>query len=119
MIPWFWAFVCTQIIEMPIYRFALARIATPPKRAWLVAFGASALTHPIVWLVFPRLFHRWIEADDRGYWWMIAAAEAFAVIVEALWLRWFGLRRALVWSIVANGASFGLGSLTRALWGVP
>jgi hypothetical protein len=97
---WLTYFLFTQIIEIPIYGYALrGRVA--------VAFGASAITHPIVWFVFPRLIDSW--------WPMVLAAESFAVIAEAIWLRAFGLRRALAWSLAANGASFLFGLLWSAL----
>lgn len=115
MTAWLAAFVFTQIVELPIYLVAIARSrgTTSFPRDAVVAFGASAITHPIVWFVFPALF------PARAYVAMIASAEVFAVVVEAAWLRAFGVRRALAWSIVANGTSFGLGMLSRALFGMP
>ena len=53
---------------------------------------------------------------------MMLRAETFAVAVEALYLyavSAFGLRRACVVSLLANGASFGLGLLSRAIFGWP
>lgn len=105
MNEWLAAFAFTQIVEVPIYRRALGGRA-------LVAFGASALTHPVVWFVFPRL-------PFASYLAMVAAAEVFAWLVEAAYLRAFGLRRALAWSLVANAASLGLGLASRALFGAP
>jgi hypothetical protein len=107
--PWLYAFVFTQVVEIPIYR-------RPLGGRTLVAFGASAITHPIVWFVFPAL--PWF----RGYWPMIAAAELFAWVVEAFYVYGFGvrgLRRAFLWSLAANGASFSLGLLSHALFGRP
>ncbi len=104
---WLYAFVYTQVIEMPIYRRGLGV-------KWPVAFGASALTHPIVWFVFPLLPLPW--------WPMIALAEAFAVAAEALYFWMLGSRggfRALKWSLIANGASFGLGLLSTWVFGWP
>lgn len=96
MTTWLCWFLFTQIVEIPIYSWPLrGRVA--------VAFGASAITHPVVWFVFPRLIHAWLP--------MAICAELFAVAVEALWLRAFGVKRALLWSLVANSASFGLGML--------
>jgi 4-amino-4-deoxy-L-arabinose transferase-like glycosyltransferase len=40
-------------------------------------------------------------------------------VVEAIWLAGVGVRRALVWSLLANGASLGLGLLSRWLVGYP
>lgn len=94
-----YAFGFTQLVEAPIYARAIER---PPRVAW--ALGASALTHPVVWFVFPALW-------PGGYWSMVLVAEAFAVGVESLYLRALGVRRALAWSLLANGASFLLGLL--------
>ena len=40
-----------------------------------IAFGASILTHPIVFFVFPKL-------GFETYWTMVSAAEAFVVITR-------------------------------------
>lgn len=104
---WFSAFFFTQCVEMPIY----AKLA---KTGWFPAFGASALTHPIVWFVIPALW------GDHDYWSMVAVAEAFAVIAEALYLRFgFKVKRALAWSLLANASSLGLGLLSRSLFRWP
>jgi hypothetical protein len=39
--------------------------------------------------------------------------------VEAVYLRAFGLRQALLWSIFANASSAGLGFISRALFRWP
>ena len=104
LIAWLWGFLFTQIVEIPIY-------AWPLRGRVGVAFTASAITHPIVWFVFPRLIQPYVP--------MVLAAELFAVVVETVWLRRFGVRHALLWSLAANGASVGLGFLSRALFGVP
>jgi hypothetical protein len=105
-LAWLRAFLFTQMVEVPIYSVGL-RIGILP------ALGASAITHPILWFVlFPR-FH-------LPYVWLVVIAESFAVGVEA---AYFGLlfrrRRALLWSLVANAASFSTGLLSRALFGMP
>ncbi|EYF03355.1 hypothetical protein [Chondromyces apiculatus] len=103
---WFSAFFFTQCVEMPIY----ARLA---KAGWIAAFGASALTHPIVWFVIPSFF-------PGNYWRMVAVAEAFAVIAEALYLHFgFRVKRALLWSLLANATSVTLGFLSRHFFGWP
>lgn len=102
---WLARFLFTQLVEVPIYTYALRGRA-------LVAFGASAITHPIVFFVFPRLW-------PGGYWSMIAAAEAFAVIVEAIYLHGFKLKRAFFWSLVSNAASYSLARLSAQTFGWP
>lgn len=112
---WLDAFALTQLIEAPIYVTAL-RAGAPPARGWAaalaLALGPSALTHPIVWFVFPRLL-------PEPYWAMLACAEVFAVAAEAGYLRLLGLRRPLELSLIANAASFGVGLVCRALLGWP
>ena len=113
---WLEAFLFTQAVEIPIWVYALLRAARrdgvgkrpPVVSALLIAFGASAITHPVVWFGFP-LLSRYI-----GYWPMVACAETFAVVVEGFYMRAEGMRRAHLWSLLANGASFGLGVLI--LW---
>ena len=104
---WLIAFVFTQLVEVPIYSVAMP--CSP-----LVALGASAITHPIVWFV---IFNpRW----QAGYLARTAMAEAFAVVVEALYFAvLFRKRRAWLWSLLANAASFGAGLASRTLFGLP
>ena len=112
---WLSAFLFTQAVEVPIYAHALRRHrAGAPLPLWARAalgFGASAITHPIVWFWFP--------AHVRDYWAMVAQAEVFAVVVEALYMDVLGLRWAFFWSLGANAASAGLGLLSRWLFGWP
>jgi len=90
---WFIAFIITQCLEMPVY---LAAFRGRP----LICFGASAITHPIIWFVFPLV----IPLDH--YTLYLLAAESFAVIIEAFYLHFFGLKKALLWSLLANSISF-------------
>jgi hypothetical protein len=103
---WLIAFVFTQMVEVPIYSRGL-RVGVLP------AFGASAITHPILWFViFPYL--------PLPYLWLIVVGETFALLVEGAYFAFFFHRkRALLWSALANGASFGVGMLSRHLFGVP
>lgn len=100
---WLVAFSFTQAVEVPLYLRA--------SGSWRVSFGASALTHPLVWFAFPLL--------PWPYWTMVGCAEAFAVVVEAVWLRWNEVRRPLGTSLVANAASFTVGLFLRELLGTP
>jgi hypothetical protein len=107
MEAWFRAFLFTQIVEVPIY---MRSMRCP---IW-AAFGASALTHPIVWFGF---FHPAIPGD---YLTKVIAAELFAWLAEAAYFRLiFKRRRAWLWSLCANGASVSLGLLSRHWFGVP
>lgn len=104
---WLPAFVLTQAIEAPIYRWGA-------RATWATALLASAMTHPFVWFVFPALFE-----DRLGYAPMVVLAEAFAVAVEAAWLAHRAVRRPAVWSVVANAASLAVGLGARHLVGGP
>ena len=112
---WLPAFVFTQIVEIPIYLWAIAHARNRSFRPFdlAIAFGASAITHPLLWIFFP------VGLSPRAYVATTAVAEILVVLVEALWLRIFGVERALLWSFVANAASLGLGMLSRALFGMP
>ncbi len=112
LVLWIRAFLFTQIVEVPIYRRALESTKRSSLQRTLLAFGASAITHPFVWFVFPRLI-------QSSYLWMAVAAETFAVLVEGVFLALFGLRQAFLWSMLANAASLGLGLLSREIFGVP
>jgi hypothetical protein len=103
---WLAAFLFTQIIEIPIY---MRGLGCSPGRA----FGASLLTHPVVWFVFSH------PAIPAPYLARVAAAELFAWLAEAAYFRRWGARRALFWSLVANAASATLGLTSRALFGQP
>lgn len=115
---WLVGFLFTQVFECPIYSVALGQKSMSRARRLAAAFGASTLTHPVVWFVFPVLW-RGISRPG-GYWGMVGAAEAFAVVAEAAYLRWgFGVRRALLWALFANAVSASLGFLSRSLFGWP
>jgi hypothetical protein len=103
---WLAAFAITQLVEVPIYFLAQDGERPWPQRLCL-AFGASAVTHPFVWYLFPELIHPW--------WLMVVAAESFAVLVEAGWFAVFGLRKALLWALVANGTSVCVGFVLQWL----
>ena len=132
---WLSAFTLTQLIEIPFYIRAcrgrnmdspaaenpiltihpssanptLATQIRAPQLA--LAFLPSALTHPLVWFVFPRLPLSYVP--------MVVCAELFAVGAEAALLHALRVPRALAWSLVANAASLGIGLLLRALVGWP
>ena len=107
MTAWLSAFLLTQLIEVPIYVYALRG---REHRLW-IALGASALTHPIVYWVFPL-----IQVDYLA---QVSYAEAFAVLGEAIWLSWFGLERSVLWAGLANLFSVVIGLSLRAWVGWP
>jgi hypothetical protein len=106
LLAWLRAFLFTQMVEVPIYAVGM-RVGVWP------AFGASAITHPLLWFViFPHL--------HLPYRWLLVVGETFAFVVEAGYFALcFRRRRAWLWSAVANAASFGTGMLSRWLFGMP
>ncbi len=100
---WFRAFVLTQLVEAPIY----GRVGKVP---WWAALVPSALTHPFVWFVFPRL-----REAGVSYLGMVACAEGFAWGVEAIFLGAMGLsvKRATLLSLLANASSVAAGLFLR------
>ncbi len=107
MHPWLLAFLFTQLVEIPIYSVAL-------RCSPLVAFGASALTHPVVWF---GIFHPRVPGSYTG---KAIVAELFAWLAEAAYFRFaFGMRRAWLWALVANATSVAVGLLSRRLFGAP
>ena len=112
LLPWLSAFLFGQALEMPVYALPLRRLGLRGGRLWLHAFAPTGLTHPIVWFVFPQLL-------PMSYLVMCIAAETFAVVSEAIYLRVVGVRRPLGWSLLANGLSCGGALASRALFGWP
>lgn len=109
-IAWAKAFALTELVEAPIYR---QLVPTDLGRA----LAASAITHPFVWFVFPWLG----DALSIDYLVSVTASEIFAWAVEAVFFRMacrISWRRAMAVSLVANGASLGLGLLVRATLGI-
>ncbi len=102
---WAAAFAFTQMAEIPIYRHGL-------RSSFLRSFGASAITHPIVWYVV-------VESGWRAPWLLrTGLGEAFAISVEAAYFGLsFGWKKGLLWSAIANGASFAVGLVGYALFG--
>lgn len=130
---WLAAFVFTQALEIPVYVGAFRGTGLAGLPVWrrvLIGFGASALTHPAVWYILPFLFHPWVgfgrevylsvgSLDVTPYVLLAVVAESFAVLAEALYLWMLGVRRAFWWALAANGLSFGLGLVSRELFGWP
>jgi hypothetical protein len=112
MLAWLEAFTITQLVEVPVYFYALHELKFSKLKRTLIAFGASAITHPVAWFVFPVLLPSHSAVT-------VAGAETFAVVVEAVYLRAFGLRLYFSWSLVANALSFSAYLLLRRLLAFP
>jgi hypothetical protein len=115
---WLAAFLFTQAIEVPIWMTALARSTPRPHPSFahraLIAFGASLLTHPLVWFVLP-----WLLPPALSFQTKVLFLEAFAIGIEAAYMRAFGMRYAILWSLLANTASAGIGLTLRHFFGFP
>ena len=106
----------TLAIEVPIV-FAWIRFVSrdrdlPAAQLLAVAAAATLVTHPVVWYFNTVVLQPWPFAA-RAF-----VLETFAVVVEAaIYARFLNLsvRQATLLSLVANGASFGLGILAWAL----
>jgi hypothetical protein len=82
--------------------------------AALAASLGTLITHPVVWHAVPRL------EETIGYAGAVALAESGVVLVESIPYRLIvplAWRRALIASLVANGASTAAGLLYYALSG--
>jgi len=109
---WIGAFCLTQVIEIPVYLAAQRGSGRSRFGTVAVAFAASAMTHPLVWYLFPLLPRTWgCVASVRCWYQYMVLAEAFAVLVEAVWLWRRGVARPLLWSLLANGLSVTVGAL--------
>lgn len=126
-LAWLSAFCFTQAVEIPIYALALRSaherepaIDLPPwtdtvPARLVAAFGASLVTHPIVWFLIPRIPFGSYEA-------MVLFAETFAVVAEGFYFAALGLldlRRAMLWAFLANLTSVSLGFASRYAFGWP
>ena len=67
----------------------------------------------LLWFViFPYL--------HLSYFWLVVTGESFAFLAEAAYFAFlFRRRHALLWSALANTASFSAGMLSRRLFGIP
>ena len=114
---WIIAFALTQLIEAPLYYWALkkdsnvflsvSQHSTLKYQIKLIVFSLfpSVLTHPSVWFVFTKLRTEYHWSYSTYF----LGAETFAVLVEALFLWCIGCRRALLISLCINGISMSIG----------
>ncbi|MBM4320621.1 MAG: hypothetical protein FJ125_11830 [Deltaproteobacteria bacterium] len=106
---WFFSLLLTLAVEVPLY-VLLSRGAVRCARAALAGAAGTLLTHPALWFFWPRL----VDSDYTTY---LVSGELAVVAAEALTFlalaRPVGAWRALACSLVANGASCGVGAL---LW---
>src|SRR4051812_34721734 len=110
---WALIFLFTQAVEVPLYVLVLRKNLSPKPsilRAAAIGFGATAITHPVVTFVIPRVtaaIFEWMAQRGMSVVWsgafrwvvLAVCCEGFAVGVEAVYLMAFKLRRALLWSL--------------------
>jgi hypothetical protein len=102
---WLLGFSLTLLVELPVATWLLKSTESRWwRRLFFVAF-ASLATHPLVWFFFPKL--------PLDYPLRLTLSESWAFGAEALFywvaLERLSLRRALLTSLLANGASFTVG----------
>jgi hypothetical protein len=125
--PWVIAFVFTQLIEIPIYTVWMTQwCGFGTARSLAIGFAMSAVTHPAVWFLLPKVYYSLVEsylgmnpASGSAYVGMLVVVESFAVLFEAWMLYRIGVKDSLRVSFVANMSSFGLGMLSRHYFGIP
>ncbi len=101
---WLPSFVLTLAIELPLAA-ALMRRDHPWKPALAAGLG-TAMTHPLLWFVWPRVV--------SDYWLYIVTGEAGVVLLETVVYRTLigiGWRRAFGVAALVNAASYLLGTL--------
>lgn len=111
ILQWLGAFVTTVAVEVPIAALALGRAGvTLPRGVGLGVFAQFA-THPVLWFVLP------VVLTERAVYVVVgeAAVTAMEAALYALAAPALGVRRAVLLSLVANGASVAAGQLLRAL----
>lgn len=107
---WARAYALTQLIEVPVYLYAARRL--PPAKRWIFALGASTLTHPALWYLFP-----WPDDPEAagGYLTVTVIGELWVFLTESLWGMVLRVPRPWLWSFIANAASFAAGLTVNAL----
>ncbi len=134
LIPvWAGAFVATEVVEGPIYFFALTRFAirrttfqSAKQRLTRMLLGLlpSLVTHPLLWFAFPLVWLRFAPlprfdfATGEGIPSLLvygAVGEGLVLLIEAFVLARCGLSRSLLWSLIGNLTSAVLGLLVMLL----
>lgn len=108
---WFLAFVLTVVVEMPVVWLLARGQEHDPRRLAILVVFANLATHPAVWFVFTQV----LLVGTVEY---TLASEAWAVLAETLFYAVtlpISARRAVVIGVVANVASFAVGSIAMAI----
>ena len=100
---WPGAFLLTQLIEVPVYLRAARSLPVLKRTAY--TFGASTITHPIIWFCLP-----W---ESSPYMVLLIVAECFAIGAEGLWGCCWRVPRPWLTSLAANATSLAAGMIIR------
>lgn len=112
---WLNAFIHTQLIEISLglilvamlFRFSRQKVKVHWLKTALIIFTASALTHPPLWYILPKLCRQW-GYSYREY---LTIGEGLVTLTEGIWYsltlpqlrwRWF---KAILFSIILNATS--------------
>jgi hypothetical protein len=108
----------TLLLEAPFVLWLLRPTEQGLGRRWLLLLVANLVTHPLVWFFFPSLPLPRLTTLLLSEGWAIGAETVvYALLVTSLpQLRWDRWRRALLVSVVANGASWGVGTFIVRQW---
>ena len=109
---WLHAFLLTLVIEVPVFVLVWRFGRSLRRPLWRIAAAGAAgtvLTHPLLWFVWPR-----VVTDYNMY---VLTGEVIVAVVESFTFfalaRPITLRRAIAASLLANGASYGIGVLVQ------
>ncbi len=116
---WLVAFGLTVLLEAPFVLTLLRRLEPSWSRRVGLLLLANVATHPLVWFFFPALpFARRTNLLMSEAWAFVAE-----LLIYATWVsnrsspRALRLRRAALTSLVANAASWALGTALVRCWG--
>jgi len=90
------------VIEISVGMIFWRDTAISSLRKISIVFGASLITHPMVWFVFPQI------RDEGGFSYgeYLLMAESYAYGVEALYYYAFRVQHPILLSVIANTCSF-------------
>lgn len=99
---WIMAFTLTQVIEITAGLLFWKDREVSVFRKIGILFGASLITHPMVWFIFPQIR----EEGGYSYGEYLLMAESYAYSVEALYYYAFRIKHPIWLSVIANSCSF-------------
>ena len=99
---WIMAFSLTQVIEVTVGLLFWTDTKVSMLRKISILFGASLITHPMVWFIFPQI------RDEGGFSYgeYLLMVESYAYGVEALYYYAFRIHRPILLSVITNSCSF-------------